>query len=63
MSEKSTKVRVLSDQGDHKINDVLALPADEAKAAVTAGWADDNPAAVKYAEGLKQPEQPADAAE
>lgn len=55
MSEKSTKVRVLSDQGDHKINDVLALPADEAKAAVAAGWADDNLAAVKYAEGLNAP--------
>ena len=58
---KGTKVRVLSDQGEHKVDDVITLPADEAKAAVAAGWADDHPSAVKYAEGLKKPK--ADAAE
>jgi hypothetical protein len=51
---KGTKVRVLSDQGEHKVDDVISLPADEAKAAVAAGWADDHPSAVKYAEGLKK---------
>lgn len=49
-----TKVRVLADHDDHKANDVLSLSAAEAKIAVAAGWADDNPAAVKYAEGLKK---------
>lgn len=60
MAEK-TKVRVLLD-GDHgKINDVVALSADEAKAAVAAGWADATPAAVTYAE--KNPNPKAEAAQ
>ena len=49
-----TKVRVIVDQGRHKVNDVVSLAPDEAKAAVAAGWADDHPSAVKYAEGLKK---------
>jgi hypothetical protein len=48
------KVRVIVDQGDHSIDDVLSLSSHDAKAAVAAGWADDNPSAVKYAEGIKK---------
>ena len=44
------KVRVLVVTADYKINDTPILPDDEAVAAVAAGWADDSPAAVKYAE-------------
>lgn len=54
MSNSNTKVRVIVDYGDHAINDVVTLSADEAKAAVAAGWADSHPDAVKYAEGLKK---------
>jgi hypothetical protein len=49
---KGVKVRVIADHPDHAINDVPTLPADDAKAAVEAGWADDHPAAVAYAESL-----------
>lgn len=52
---KNAKVSVIVDQGGHKVNDVVSLAPDEAKAAVAAGWADDHPSAVKYAEGLKKP--------
>lgn len=52
MSDKKVKVRVILDQGDHAIDDVLTLSAEEAKVAVAAGWADDHPEAVKYAESL-----------
>jgi hypothetical protein len=51
---KTVKVRVIADQGDYVINDVLSLKADDAAAAVAAGWADDHPSAVKYAERLKK---------
>lgn len=55
-ADKTTKVRVIADTADHRINDVLTLDAAAAKAAVAAGWADDDPAAVAYAEGLGQPD-------
>ena len=44
------KVRVLIDTADYKINDTPILSDEEAAAAVAGGWADDSPAAVKYAE-------------
>ena len=55
------KVRVLVDThiGGTQVrcNDVLELDDAAAKDAVAAGWADDNPAAVAYAESIApQPE-------
>jgi hypothetical protein len=47
---KTVKVRVLSDQGEYACNSVVALTPADAKAAVAEGWADDDAAAVKYAE-------------
>lgn len=55
MSDKKVKVRVILDQGEHTIDDVLTLSAEAAKVAVEAGWADDHPEAVKYAESLGKP--------
>jgi hypothetical protein len=49
---KSRKVRVLLDIYGHKANDVISLPAAEAADAVSGGWADDDKAAVAYAEKL-----------
>ena len=49
---KKTKVRVIIDHAEHRIDDVVALLPEDAAAAVAAGWADDHPAAVKYAESL-----------
>jgi len=46
----AVKVRVLLAHGAHLPNHVINLPADEVKAAVEEGWADDNPRAVAYAE-------------
>lgn len=53
------KLRVLAATGEHQPNDVITLSDAEAKAAVAAGWADDAPEAVKYAESLKAPAAPA----
>ncbi len=49
------KLRILAATGVHQPNDVIMLSDAEAKAAVAAGWADDAPEAVKYAEGLILP--------
>lgn len=43
------EVRVLVDHGGHAADSVTSLTADEAKAAVKAGWADDDKAAVAFA--------------
>jgi hypothetical protein len=48
----AVKVRILCAQGGWKPDDVAELPADEAAAAVAAGWADDHPEAVAFAESL-----------
>lgn len=47
---KGTKVRVLVDCQHGKPNDVVTLPADEAKAAEKAGLVDTSKPAVSYAE-------------
>jgi len=47
---KGTKVRVLVDCQHGKPNDVITLPADEAKAAEKAGLVDTSKPAVAYAE-------------
>lgn len=49
---KTTEVRILVDHQDYRVNQVVKLPADEVAAAKDAGWADDHPAAVKYAKSL-----------
>lgn len=54
---KTKKVRVIADHPGHAINAVLTLPADEAGEAVAAGWADDSPAAVAYAESIAPDEK------
>ncbi len=46
------KVRVLTTCSLGQANEVIELSAEEAKAAVGAGLADDNPDAVAYAETL-----------
>lgn len=56
---KQTKVRVIADQGEFKINDVIAMDEAEAAAAVAAGWADSSADAVKYGESLGKPADPA----
>jgi hypothetical protein len=55
MTAKTKKVRVLVDQPGHAINDTPELTEAEAEAAVKAGWADADPAAVAYAESLAPP--------
>ncbi len=57
---KRRKVRVLLAIHDHKPNDVISLPEDEAAAAVAGGWADDSKAAVAYAESLAKAEAKAE---
>lgn len=47
--EKLIELRVLLDHLGHKVDDVIKLPVAEAKAAVTAGWADDHKDAVAFA--------------
>src|SRR3546814_593159 len=49
---KPVEVRILVDHQDYQVNQVVKLPADELPAAKDAGWADDHPAAVKYAKTL-----------
>jgi len=44
------KVRVLVAHEEHLPNHVITLSASDAAAAVKAGWADDDAAAVAYAE-------------
>lgn len=65
MSDKKIKARVIAQHADHDVDDVISLTAEEAKAAETEGWADSNPAAVKYAESLGRPSKvtPADEGE
>ena len=46
------EVRVIAFNGEHPVNSVISLPADEAAAAVAGGWADDHPSAVAYAKSL-----------
>lgn len=48
----NVEVRVLHDHLDHSANAVAVLSAEEAAAAVAAGWADDSDAAVAYAKSL-----------
>lgn len=52
MSTKTKKVRVIAFHPDYAINAVPTLPEADADAAVAAGWADADPAAVAYAESL-----------
>lgn len=49
---KGVEVRVLVDHLGHRVNDVIKLPPEEVESAKAAGWADDAPAAVKYAKSL-----------
>jgi membrane protein involved in colicin uptake len=49
---KFTKARVISDHGEHRVDDVVKLAAEDLKAAVAGGWADPHPSAVAHAEGL-----------
>lgn len=48
----TVEVRVLHDHLGHSANAVAVLPAEDAAAAVAAGWADDSAAAVAYAKSL-----------
>lgn len=61
MADKTKKVRVIADHPDYAINDVPELPEADADAAVKAGWADADPAAVAYAESLRAPAAPTEA--
>jgi hypothetical protein len=51
---KAIELRVLTDHAGHKIDDVIQLAPDEAKAAESAGWADSNPRAVAFAKAQKK---------
>ena len=63
MADKANvKVRVLVAHEEHLPNHVITLSADDAAAAVTEGWADDNAAAVAYALA-NEPQPGAEAAE
>lgn len=48
--KKAARARVLVATGDHQVDDIIEGAA--AEAAVEAGWADGNRAAVAYAEKL-----------
>lgn len=48
-AEKQVELRVLLDYLGHRVDDVIKLSSSEAKAAVEAGWADDNKKAVAFA--------------
>lgn len=50
---KRVKLRLLVDGTHGRCNDVVEVPADEAKALIAAGAADADKKAVAYAEGLK----------
>lgn len=53
---KTVKVRMLVDHGDHKCGRLAVFDADTAKQLVRDGVADDNKAAVAYAEKLEKTE-------
>ncbi len=55
--EAPVEVRVLSDHLDFVSNSVATLSATDAAAAVAAGWADADPAAVAYAKALAKKAQ------
>ncbi|CAN5335865.1 hypothetical protein BH10PSE12_BH10PSE12_02770 [soil metagenome] len=49
------EVRVLNDHQGHKTNDVIRLGPDDARDAVTDGWADNSVASIEYAKSLASP--------
>lgn len=51
-ADDEVEVRILLDHLDYLANQVVSLPKAEAAAAVDAGWADADPAAVEYAKSI-----------